>query len=68
MIPGKVVEQLILETVSRYTRNKKVIWCSQQGFTMWKPFLNNLITVSDEMTGLVDERSAVNKVYLYFSK
>ena len=29
LIPGKVIEQLILQTISRHMKNKKVIWSSQ---------------------------------------
>jgi len=43
-IPGKVMEQLFLETISRHTKDKKIIRSSQHGcFTRGKSCLINLI-------------------------
>ncbi|PKU28586.1 rna-directed dna polymerase from mobile element jockey- hypothetical protein [Limosa lapponica baueri] len=65
-IPGKVMEQLILETSSRHVKDKKVIRSSYHGFTKGKSCLTNLITTFDEVTGLVDEGRAVDIAYLDF--
>ena len=54
-IPWKVVEQLILEAISRHIKDKKTIRSSQHGFAKGKPCLTNLINFYNEMTGLVDE-------------
>ncbi|GAB0186703.1 mitochondrial enolase superfamily member 1 [Grus japonensis] len=62
------MEQLILETISRHIKDKKIITSSQHGFTKGKSCLTNLINFQDEMTGLVDEGRAVNIVSLDFSK
>ena len=67
-IPGKVMEQLILETISRHIKDKKIITSSQHGFTKGKSCLINLINFYDEMTSLVDEGRAVDIVYLEFNK
>ncbi|PKU44256.1 rna-directed dna polymerase from mobile element jockey- hypothetical protein [Limosa lapponica baueri] len=62
-ITGKVMDQLILETISRYMKDKKIVMSSQHGFTKRKSCLTNLINFYDEMTGLVHDI-----VYLEFSK
>jgi len=67
-IPGKVMEQLILDVISKQVEEKKVIRSSQHGFTKWKSCLTNLIAFYDGMNGWVDEGTAVDVVYLDFSK
>jgi len=67
-IPGKVMEQLILEAINKQVEEKKVITSSQHGFTKGKSCLTNLIAFPDDMTGWVDEGRAVDVVYLDFSK
>jgi len=42
-MPGKVIEQIILEAVSKHIRDKKVTGSSQHGFMMRKSCLTNLI-------------------------
>jgi len=66
-IPGKVMEQLILEVIIKQVEEKKVIRSSKHGFTKGKSCLTNLIALYDDMTGWVDEGRAV-VVYLDFSK
>jgi len=48
-------------------KDKKVIWTSQHGFTKVESCLTNLITVYDEMTGLVMRGEQWTVVYLDFS-
>jgi len=67
-IPGKVMEQLILEVINKQVEEKKVISSSQYGFTKGKSCLTSLIAFYDGMTGWVDEGRAVDVVCLYFSK
>ncbi|PKU32883.1 protein hook hypothetical protein [Limosa lapponica baueri] len=62
------MEQLILETSYRHTKNKKVIRSSQHGFMKEKSYLTNLITFYSEVTSLMDEGQAISVVFLYFSK
>ncbi|KAK4816776.1 hypothetical protein QYF61_022888 [Mycteria americana] len=67
-IPGKVMEQLILDSISRHMKDKKVIGDSQHGATKRNSCSTNLITLYDEVTGLVGEGRAVDIVCLDFSK
>jgi len=67
-IPGKVMEQLILEVINKQVEEKKVIRSSQHGFTKRKSCLTNLIAFYDGMSGWVDEGRRVDVVYLDFSK
>jgi len=67
-IPGKVMEQLILNVIIKQVEEKKVIRSSQHGFTKGKSCLTNLTAFYDAMTGWVDEGRAVDVVYLDFSK
>jgi len=66
-ISGKVAEQLILETVSRHTKDKEIIKTSQHSFSKGRSCLINMINFYTEVTGLVDEGRAVNIVCLDFS-
>ena len=50
-IPGKVMEQLIVDVISKLAEKKKVIRSSQYGFTKEKSCLTNLIAFCDGMTG-----------------
>jgi len=67
-IPGKVMEQLILEAIIKQVEEKKVIRSSQHGLTKGKSCLTNLIAFYNDMTGWVDEGRAMDVVYLDFSK
>jgi len=67
-IPGKVMEQLILDVIIKQVEEKKVIRNSQHGFIKVKSCLTNLIAFYNGMTGWVDERRAVDVFYLDFSK
>jgi len=62
------MEQFILEIIIKQVEEKKVTRSSQHGFTKGKSCLTNLIAFYDGMTGWVDERRAVDVVYLDFSK
>lgn len=32
LVPGKKIDEIILKTISKHIKTKKVIWSSQQGF------------------------------------
>ena len=67
-MPGKVMEQLVLDAISRQLEEKKVIKSCQHGFTRGRSCSTNLVTFYDAITGWVDGVRAVDVVYLDFSK
>jgi len=67
-IPGKVMEQLILDVISKQGEEKKVIGSSLHGFTEEKSCLVNQTAYYDGMNDWVDEGRALDVVYLHFSK
>uniref|UniRef100_A0A670IXP3 Reverse transcriptase domain-containing protein n=1 Tax=Podarcis muralis TaxID=64176 RepID=A0A670IXP3_PODMU len=67
-IPGKILEQIIKQTVCEHLERNAVITNSQHGFLKNKSCQTNLISFFDRITSLVDEGNAVDVVYLDFSK
>ncbi|RMC05609.1 hypothetical protein DUI87_17694 [Hirundo rustica rustica] len=61
---GTVIEQLILETISRPMKDKTVVRSSQCGSTKEKSCLVNLTTFYSKMSGLADGEKAVDVSYL----
>jgi len=54
-IPGKVMEQLVLSTLSKQLEEKNFIRNSQHGFTKVKSSLTKLVALYDVTTSSVDE-------------
>ena len=67
-VPGKVIEQLVLDAISKQLEEKKITGNSQHGFTKGKSSLTNLVAFYDGITSWVDGGRAVDVVYLDFSK
>ncbi|CAM4334724.1 unnamed protein product [Caretta caretta] len=67
-VPGKIMEQVLKESILKHFEGRKVIRNSQHGFTKGKSCLTNLIAFYDEITGSVDEGKAVDVLFLDFSK
>ena len=67
-VPGKVMEQLVLDTISKQLEEKKVIRNNQHVFVKGKSRSTNLVVFSDSITSWVDRGRAVDVIYLDFSK
>uniref|UniRef100_A0A493TRX7 Reverse transcriptase domain-containing protein n=1 Tax=Anas platyrhynchos platyrhynchos TaxID=8840 RepID=A0A493TRX7_ANAPP len=67
-VPGKVLEQFVMDAISKQLEEKKVMRSSQHGFTKGKSCLTNLVAFYDGITSWVDEGRAVDVIYLDFSK
>ncbi|RMC20251.1 hypothetical protein DUI87_01097 [Hirundo rustica rustica] len=67
-VPGKIMEQFILSTITQNLQDGQGIRPSQHGFRRGRSCFTNLISFYDQVTRLVDAGKAVDVVYLDFSK
>ena len=62
------MEQIVLREITQHVGDNRGIRPSQHGFMKGRSCLTNLISFYDPVTHLVDEGTAVDVVYLDFSK
>ncbi|PKU42231.1 rna-directed dna polymerase from mobile element jockey-like [Limosa lapponica baueri] len=55
LVPGQVMEQIILSAITCHVQDNQVIKPNQNGFMKVRSCLTNLISFYDKMTRLVDE-------------
>ena len=67
-VPGKVMEQSILNEITWHKQDNQAIRPSPHRFTKRRSCLTNLIYFYDWVTHLMDDRKVVGIVYLGFSK
>ncbi|CAM4674736.1 unnamed protein product [Lepidochelys kempii] len=65
---GKIMEQILKESILKHLEDRKVIKNSQHRFTKGKSCLTNLIVFYDKIIGSVNEGKAVDMLFLDFRK
>ena len=68
LVPGKVVELIILSTITQEVQENQEVRTSQHGFMKGRSCLMTLISCWDKVTCPVDEGKAVDAVYLDLRK
>ncbi|PKU38768.1 rna-directed dna polymerase from mobile element jockey- hypothetical protein [Limosa lapponica baueri] len=67
-VPGKIMEQLVLDVIAKHIEDQEILGSGQHRFTKGKSCLTNLIAFYDIITGWLDEGRAADVTYLDSSK